>query len=132
MTWFRVDDTLGTHPKARAAGNRAMGLWVMAGSWSSQQLTEGFVPDWFVGGFPMGRRDAEVLVEVGLWTTAVDGWQFHEWSQSNPTRESELIRRENDRKRKAEWRAAKAAKQNASPNGRDTSRDTGRDVSRDV
>ena len=41
MTWFRVDDTLAMHPKVYAAGNAAMGLWVRAGAWSMQQLTDG-------------------------------------------------------------------------------------------
>jgi hypothetical protein len=99
-----VDDTLGTHPKARDAGNPAMGLWVMAGSWSSQQLTDGHVPEWFVAGFRYGPRDAAALVTTGLWTPAPGGWQFHEWDQSNPTRAQVEARRESDRKRKSPWR----------------------------
>lgn len=105
MSWFKVDDTLGTHPKARAAGNPAMGLWVMAGSWSAQQLTDGHVPEWFVGGFRNGPRDAAALVAAGLWSPTLEGWEFHEWDQANPTRADVLAEREARRARTARWRA---------------------------
>ena len=44
MPWFRVDDTFSHHAKVMAAGNAAIGLWVRAGAWSMQQLTDGFIP----------------------------------------------------------------------------------------
>jgi hypothetical protein len=85
VTWFKVDDRLCIHDKARAAGLRAMGLWVMAGSHSASVEADGFVPEWFVASFPTGRRDAVALVDVGLWTKVAGGWQFHEWDELNPT-----------------------------------------------
>ena len=101
MTWFKVDDKLSGHPKAKAAGNRAMGLWVMAGSYSASYLTDGFVSREFVKEHRYGLRDAEVLVEVGLWIPVEGGWQFHDWSQANPTRTQIESKREADRRRKA-------------------------------
>lgn len=90
MVWFKVDDTLSAHPKARRAGLAAMGLWTLAGSWSAQQLTDGFVPAWFVEGWPQGRRHAATLVAAGFWTPDTvegeDGWRFHQWTERNPTR----------------------------------------------
>lgn len=41
MAWFKVDDKLHSHPKLYRASLRAMGLWVLAGSWCSDQLTDG-------------------------------------------------------------------------------------------
>jgi len=108
VTWFKVDDKLSGHPKARAAGNRAMGLWVMAGSWSAAYLTDGFVPYAFVYDHRNGRTDAERLVEVGLWHQVDGGWQFHDWNESNPTRQQVETRREIDRKRKEAWRTRDA------------------------
>ena len=106
MTWFRVDDALHGHPKARAAGTRPMGLWVMSGAWSSAYLTDGYVSEAFVSGLAHGRTDADRLVAVGLWHPLDSGgWQFHEWDQSNPTRAEVEFRREVERARKAEWRA---------------------------
>ncbi len=88
MTWFRVDDGLCGHRKTRRAGLPAMGLWTVAGSYSSQQLLDGFVPDWFVTTWPSGRKHAAALVTAGLWTAAEhdgdQGWQFHDWEQCNP------------------------------------------------
>jgi hypothetical protein len=85
MTWFRVDDRLFVHDKARAAGLRPMGLWVMAGSWSASVERDGFVPEWVVDGFKSGRRDAVALVDVGLWLKVTGGWSFHDWAELNPT-----------------------------------------------
>lgn len=78
MPWFQVDDQLGFHPKAVAAGNAAMGLWVRAGSWCSLHVTEGFVPANIARsmGTPAQIRR---LVEVGLWVTAPNGYDFHQW-----------------------------------------------------
>ena len=113
MPWFKVDDNLAFHAKAVAAGNPAMGLWVRAGSWSAQQLTDGFVPDHM---FPaLGTlAQAKRLVEVRLWHREDGGYRFHEWNRDGrqPTRQDVEKRREDDRIRKAEARAAKAAKNN--------------------
>lgn len=87
MTWFKVDDTLATHPKARAAGLAAMGLWVVAGAWSSQHLTDGFVPTWFVKSWPSGQKRAALLVENGLWDATENGWVFHQWDERQPSKE---------------------------------------------
>jgi hypothetical protein len=114
MTWFRVDDTLAAHQKVRRAGVPAMGLWVLAGSYCSQQLTDGFVPEWFVTGFPNGLKYANTLVTAGLWHEAtVDGetgWLFHEWEQSNPTRAHVLAEREKAKKRQQSWRESRRDK----------------------
>jgi hypothetical protein len=83
MTWFKVDDTLAFHHKALKAGNAALGLWVRAGSWSSQQLTDGYIPE------PVARQlgsevQATRLVAAGLWLEADGGYQFHQWTACNP------------------------------------------------
>lgn len=67
MTWFKVDDGLCFHPKAIAAGNAALGLWVRAGSWCGANLTEGWLPATMVGTLGGQKRDAQKLVHSGLW-----------------------------------------------------------------
>ncbi|MFJ9313776.1 hypothetical protein ACIRN4_06245 [Pimelobacter simplex] len=86
MPWFKVDDTFAMHEKVMAAGNSAIGLWVRAGAWSMQQLTDGFVPDHVlrVLGTPKERR---LLVEVSLWDEAEGGINFRSWSERQPTKE---------------------------------------------
>lgn len=86
MTWFKVDDALATHDKVLAAGNAAMGLWVRAGAWSAQHLTDGFVPLHAVR--LLGSvGQAKSLVAAGLWHEVDGGYSFHEWHDYQPTRE---------------------------------------------
>lgn len=98
MTWFKVDDSLAGHPKPRRAGLAAMGLWVVAGAFCGQNLTDGFVPCWYVASWPRGKSHALALVDAGLWHVSERdgeaGWQFHEWHQANPSRDEELQKRE--------------------------------------
>lgn len=96
MTWFKVDDKLHDHRKARAAGKGAMGVWVLAGSWSADNLTDGFIPPSILTRFGT-KRDAERLVSVGLWHVAEQygetGWRFHEWDERQPTRAQKMAER---------------------------------------
>lgn len=83
--WFKVDDGLAFHAKTVAAGNAAMGLWVRAGAWSAQQLTDGHVPAHMVAALGATRKHAAALVAAGLWVQADDGYRFHEWEQRQPS-----------------------------------------------
>lgn len=105
MVWFKVDDGAAFHHKVIAAGNSAMGLWVRAGSWSAQQLTDGYVPEHMVtvlGTVVQARR----LVRAGLWTEAEGGYWFHDWTENdrNPTRDETLLRRKRDSERQSRRR----------------------------
>lgn len=97
MPWFKVDDKLHDHRKARAAGKAAMGVWVLAGSWAGANLTDGFVPADVLSRWGT-RRDAEALVRVGLWLVdeqdGEPGWRFHGWSDYQPTRAQKEAERE--------------------------------------
>lgn len=106
MPWFKVDDNLAIHPKVIRAGNEAMGLWARAGSWSAQQLTEGFIPADIVA-LLQGEDAAPKLVAAGLWTEADGGYAFHEWDERQPTKESVLAERQasRDRQRRAREKA---------------------------
>ena len=115
MAWFKVDDRFYSHPKVIGVPMRSLGLWVLAGAWSADQLTDGFIPR---TALPMlnGSRpaDARPLVDAGLWAVVDGGWRFHDWQDMQPSRAAVLERREEDRKRKAEARAAKKAKESGS------------------
>jgi hypothetical protein len=132
MPHFRVDDGLHNHPKARKAGLEAMGLWNMSGSWCMGYLTDGFVPEWYVKGWPKGFALAKRLVDAGFWNPATKdgekGWQFHEFvgPGRNDTREQILADREKWRKRKQGQRDSPQV----SP--RDNTRDTTEDNTRDT
>lgn len=106
MVWFRVDDNLAFHTKTVAAGNAAMGLWVRAGSWSGQQLTDGYVPKHIAR--QLGTA-AEIkrLVGVGLWCDEGDGYRFHQWGERQPTRDKVMEERKANADRIADWRRRK-------------------------
>lgn len=84
MPWFKVDDKLHDHRKTRAAGKAAMGVWVLAGSWSADNLTDGFVPASVLSRWGT-RADANKLVSAGLWVAdeqdGEKGWRFHQWNE---------------------------------------------------
>lgn len=117
MTWFKVDDTLHAHRKARRAGAEAMGLWVVAGSYASSQVSDesGLLAADEVEalaltmGIRQWKRVADKLVTVGLWEATVDeqggpAYAFHDWEDYRPGGEAELQRRRDrdaERKRKA-------------------------------
>jgi len=108
MPWFPVDDGFAFHHKAVKAGNAAIGLWTRAGSWCSQQLTDGHVPADMVpvlGTVAQARR----LVRAGLWEEVEGGYQFHGWTENgrNPTREKVLEARRKAAEKRAKNRAAK-------------------------
>lgn len=105
MAWFKVDDQLHSHPKARRAGLEAMGLWLLAGSHCMSYLTDGFVEEWFVLSWPNGAELAERLVGTGLWLRGDGGWQFHDWAEFQPTREKVEAEREAASERKRRQRA---------------------------
>lgn len=87
-----------------------MGLWVRAGSWAMQTLSDGFVPD-DVAKQIGTKSQAQRLVDVGLWDRLPTGYAFHEWEVRQPskaqvhadreaTRERQRLSRERRRKAK--------------------------------
>jgi general stress protein YciG len=109
MTWFKVDDKLHSHSKTRkvlAEAPAALALWVIAGSWSSDNLTDGLIPDhqlpWLI---PVGAEDmARQLVAARLWRRVKGGYQFHEWAaDADGTKRNPLrVEVEAERKKKAD------------------------------
>ncbi len=89
VTWFKVSDDFHSHPKAMVAGTAAVGLWTLAGSWSSANAQGGFVPDYVL---PRLSEDsialARKLVAAGLWMKVKGGYRFHEWDERNPSEQA--------------------------------------------
>lgn len=98
--WLKVDDKLHDHPKTQLLLERgqidALGLWLVAGSWCGDQLSDGLISAYVLGRFhPDWRRLAEQLVDAGLWLaeTTDDGrlcYRFHDWLSYNHSRERVL------------------------------------------
>lgn len=126
MPWFKVDDKLHDHRKVRTLGVSAIGLWTLAGSWSADNLEDGFVPDAVCARWDKNYRAlAGRLVDAGLWSVAEkqgeQGWQFHNWDEFQPTRDKVVAEREAAKERQKKRRVSR----------RDSHRDTPRDARRE-
>ena len=101
MPYFPVDDNLHAHPKVDIAGLAAMGLWTLAGSWSKQATTGGFIPAERVRKLGGTKVLAGKLVTAGLWDVTPGGYQFHDWDHQagNFDAETEKTRRDSERAR---------------------------------
>lgn len=110
MTWFKVDDSLPDHPKmvrlqSIKGWQGALALWTLAGAWASRHLTDGVIPSAIVARLGCAKRDADLLVKVGMWAQAPDGdYAFHGWAERNPTRKDVEEKREKTRSKVSEWR----------------------------
>ncbi|QCQ57575.1 hypothetical protein SEA_WARREN_42 [Microbacterium phage Warren] len=104
MTWFKVDDAFWAHPKTLALSDSALALWLRAGSYCAQQLTDGHVRR---EALPMLRGNefaADDLVDSGLWHETPTGYEFHDWAKYQPTRASVEAEREGWRARQRKAR----------------------------
>jgi hypothetical protein len=92
VPWFPVDDSFHSHPKALATSLAARGLWVTAGSWSSDHLTDGVVPVHVLASLGGTPELAAELVAAGLWRRTRQGYVFHDWLDWGSKRTAAEIR----------------------------------------
>lgn len=104
MAWFKVDDGFWSHPKTAQLSDAATALWVRAGAWSAQHLTDGRIPYTALRFFRARRRSAMELVDAGLWSDAGDAFVFHGWDEYQPSKSQVEARREATRNRVNTWR----------------------------
>ena len=83
----RLDDHFWAHPKVLNCSDGAIALWVRALSWVGFQLTDGFVPHQCLRLLRGRKRDADRLVEAGLWVRGECdgqlGYWFHDFTDWN-------------------------------------------------
>lgn len=118
MPWFKVDDTFAYHTKVVRAGNAAIGLWVRAGSWAMQQLTDGFVPR-DVARTLGTAKEAQRLIDVGLWVEMDGGYLFHQWDEPGRQPSRAQVETERQAARDRQRRARTAAAQRRAKGGGD-------------
>ena len=92
MVWFKVDDSMPFNTKTLMCSLEAIGLWVLAGAWASQQLTNGQVPKQVLPVLRANESVAAELVQAGLWIEDKENakYYFHDWEKYNPTSEEVL------------------------------------------
>ena len=118
MAWYKVDDRLPTSRKLlripRAQRKAAIGVWTLAGAWSSHDETDGFVPAYVIDDWGGDENDANALIKAGLWEHAEHdgdaGYQFVNWSEYQPLAADMEAKRAADRERKRAQARGKGGK----------------------
>ncbi len=111
MVWFYVDDGFYRGKKVRRLGADrlpAVGLWLLCGDWSADNLTDGFMPWEEIERWDADRHLSKRLCDVALWEEAeVDdeaGIQFHNWSKWQKTKADVLAERAANNRKTAMYR----------------------------
>lgn len=93
MPWAKLDDHFHDNPKVRRAwrsSNAAVGLHVMALTYSAAHLLDGRVePEFVADQMPAVRQQeaaAQALIDAGLWLPTKDGWEIKDYLAYNPSR----------------------------------------------
>lgn len=131
MSWFGVDDRMWRSAKRFRCSTAAMGLWAMAGSWSREERTAGFVPQGALKAIAPDLSEEQAVAlaaelvaakvdglnEHGLFIPMANGWQFNDWEkyQRETEGEAEKADRIAELRRQAGLRGAQARWQNAAP-----------------
>ncbi|UYM26624.1 hypothetical protein SEA_BAUER_75 [Arthrobacter phage Bauer] len=114
MSWFKVDDGFHSSRKVLSIPKRArfaaVGLWTVAGSWSADQLTDGFVPDYMLGVWGAPPSAPQSLVDAGLWERTSGGYLFRKWHEYQPSKQDVDAERAASRERMRELRAKRKQK----------------------
>jgi hypothetical protein len=118
MPWFVVDDNAHSHPKMIAASNAALGLWLRAGAYAAQHLTDGIVPGAIARMYGSRPQIAKLLAS-GLWhehghscrhpkcaQPQPGDYSIHDYLEYNPTRAKVSAQRERAAEKKRKQRAA--------------------------
>jgi hypothetical protein len=99
VVWFKVDDGFHQHPKARRAGNSALGLWVRCGAYCSHYETDGVLESNIVEEYG-SRRDIDRLIAATLLVRVDGGYLMPDFLDYNPSHAELEQRRKADRERK--------------------------------
>jgi hypothetical protein len=110
MGWARIDDGFDDHPKVLALleeeqGAAAVGLWTLCLTYAHRTTRKaGKMPGAIPAALPrrylgaIGRELALLLVKVGLWDEAAEGWLIHDFGDYLPSEETRLARAEAGRR----------------------------------
>lgn len=114
MPWFYVDDGFSDSKPVMNMPDRyrlaACGLWVLSGSWSAKEMTDGFVPMSKLKSLGAKPAHVEILTSPGdmdaaLWEQKRGGIVFKNWSKWQKTRAEILAKREQEATKKRNQRS---------------------------
>jgi hypothetical protein len=127
MPWFKVDDGFTTSRKVISMPRQhrmlAIGAWTMAGNFAAKELTDGYVPQYYLDEIGATDELVQTLIKADLWIADdKDGIWFKNWCEYQPSatayrekQEARASKRSQDGKMAAAKRWHKDG--NATPNG---------------
>lgn len=84
MSWLRIDDKFGQHPKVLALSDREFRVHVLTLCYCAEYGTDGNVPRSAWRSLGISGRIARTLVANGLWDLDGDEYTVHNWRTFNP------------------------------------------------
>lgn len=99
MPWFKADDKLHSHPKVTELPLEAMGIWIIAGTWCADYLTDGRITLGQIKRLGGAEELAEALVDAGMWYHDGKHYVFKDWTDYQPTKSAVDAEREAARER---------------------------------
>lgn len=97
MSWLKMDDKFGDHPKVLELSDAAFRLHVRAMCFAARQETDGFLSKNSQKTLGAKPKNIQELERAGLWESSVDGHWIHDFLDYNPSREKLTAERESTR-----------------------------------
>jgi hypothetical protein len=97
LPWVRLETAFPSNPKVldlvASKSWRAITAYIGGLSYAGAHGTDGFLPDSALPFMHGSKRDAERLVDVGLWIPRQGGWDINGWSEFQPSTQETQDRR---------------------------------------
>jgi hypothetical protein len=112
LPWVRLDTTFHHNPKiVRLVAEKrqaAAFAYVCSLAHAGAHGTDGYIPESCLFLIHATKKDADVLVEAGLWMLSPGGWEINGWNEFQVSDEAARKRRERAQKGAAKrWENAR-------------------------
>lgn len=103
LSWVRVDSALASNHKvlallAEKGGDHALCVYIFAIGHVARQGLDGFIPEIALGLIHGRKRDADLLVAVGMWRAVQGGFEINDYAEYQPSGEESKARSDKARK----------------------------------
>lgn len=99
LQWVRVDAALARNHKVLAlltekGGDHALCVYIFGLGYCGEQAADGFIPEIALGTIHGRKRDADLLVQAGMWRFIPGGYEIPDWAEYQPSSEEAAKRSE--------------------------------------
>jgi hypothetical protein len=96
LPWVRMDCQWRTNPKflilAEDGFHRSIVLYWSVLGWVGSHGQDGFIPYYALAANYGTAKDADALVNVGLWHKMAGGWTVNDWAEYQPSSDESIAR----------------------------------------